>query len=149
MRGRYGGPQVNLSVIEIKKMEKGPITAKDIKSQNSRLGKAVIYGIYFDFGKAEIKPESGPTLREIAKFLKENPEIKLYVVGHTDNVGSLKYSMELSLERAKAVIEALVKDYAIEREKLRAFGVGFLAPVASNETEEGKAKNRRIELLKQ
>jgi len=81
--------------------------------------------------------------------LKENPEIKLYVVGHTDNVGSLKYSMELSLERAKAVIEALVKDYAIEREKLRAFGVGFLAPVASNETEEGKAKNRRIELLKQ
>jgi len=149
VRGRYGGPQVNLSVIEIKKMEKGPITAKDIKSQNSRLGKAVIYGIYFDFGKAEIKPESRPTLREIAKFLKENPEIKLYVVGHTDNVGSLKYSMELSLERAKAVIEALVKDYAIEREKLRAFGVGFLAPVASNETEEGKAKNRRIELLKQ
>ena len=134
-------------------MEKGLITARistqEIKSQISKLGKAVIYGIYFDFGRAEIKPESKPTLREIARFLRENPEIKLYVVGHTDNVGSLEYNMELSLKRAKAVIEALVKDYAIERERLRAFGVGFLAPVASNETEEGKAKNRRVELVKQ
>lgn len=69
-------------------------------------------------------------------------------MSHTDNVGSLEYNMELSLKRAKAVVNALVKDYAIRKERLQAFGVGFLAPVASNETEEGRAKNRRVELIK-
>lgn len=130
-------------------MEKGLIKAEDIYRTIKNEGKVAIYGIYFDFDKADIKPESKPTIEEIAKFLKEHPEIKLYIVGHTDNVGKLEYNMELSKRRAEAVVKELVEKYGIKSDRLKAFGVGPLAPVAPNSTEEGRAKNRRVELVEQ
>lgn len=145
----FDGPKVFLGIVEMKEMEKGLIKAEDIYQGIMREGRVAIYSIYFDFDKADIKPESRPTLDEIAKFLKSNPKIKLYIVGHTDNVGKLEYNMDLSKRRAEAVVKELVEKYGIEKERLKAFGVGPLAPVASNRTEEGRAKNRRVELVEQ
>jgi outer membrane protein OmpA-like peptidoglycan-associated protein len=111
-------------------------------------GHVAIYGIYFDFNKADIKPESEPTLKEIVNLLQQDTKLKLYVVGHTDNVGGLDYNMKLSQQRAEAVVKELISKYKITPDRLKANGVGPLAPVTSNDTEEGKAKNRRVELVK-
>ncbi len=148
---KYGCPKVQLDVIEVKPMETGLVTvnadalAKDI----ARTGHVAIYGIYFDTGKADLKPESEPVLKEIAKLLQQNPKLKLYVVGHTDNVGDLTYNMKLSQARADAVVEELVSKYGVDAKRLKAHGVGPLSPVVSNNTEEGRAKNRRVELVEQ
>lgn len=145
----YDGPKVFLGIVEKKEMETGLIKAENIKEEIKKKGHIAIYGIYFDFDKAEIKPESEPALKEIAKFLKENPEIKVYIVGHTDNMGKLDYNMELSRRRAESVVKELIGKYGISKERLKPFGVGPLSPVASNETEEGRAKNRRVEIVKE
>ena len=117
--------------------------AQSIKSK----GKVEVYGIYFDTGKAEIKPESEQALAQIAKLLQDLPDLKLYVVGHTDHVGGIDANLKLSKERAEAVVRALVQKYGADASRLQAFGVGLLAPVESNQTEEGRAKNRRVELV--
>jgi outer membrane protein OmpA-like peptidoglycan-associated protein len=88
-----------------------------------------------------------PALDEIAKLLKKEPELKLHVVGHTDNEGGLAFNMNLSKRRAEAVVNALVKNYGITAKRLTANGVAYLAPVAVNTTEEGRARNRRVELV--
>ena len=112
-------------------------------------GHVSVYGIFFDSGKAEIKPESDSAIVQIAMLLKNNATLKLYVVGHTDNVGSIDANMKLSKDRADAVVNTLVTKYGIPETRLKSYGVASLAPVASNDTEEGKAKNRRVELVKQ
>jgi outer membrane protein OmpA-like peptidoglycan-associated protein len=112
-------------------------------------GHVSIYGIYFDTGKAEIKPESDAAIAEIAKLLKNNNALKLYVVGHTDNAGSFDANMKLSKDRAVAVTNSLVSKHGIASSRLKAYGVSSLNPIASNKTEEGKAKNRRVELVEQ
>lgn len=96
-----------------------------------------------------IKPESETTLAEVAKLLETDKGLKVNVVGHTDNIGGTDYNMKLSLERANAVVQALVGKHGISAMRLKAYGVGPLTPVASNDTEEGRAKNRRVELVKQ
>ena len=111
-------------------------------------GHVALYGIYFDFNKSEIKPESESTLKEISKLLSKNPKLNLYVVGHTDNVGDFSYNMKLSQSRAEAVVNMLASKFSINKNRLTAAGVGPLAPVTTNDTEEGKAKNRRVELIK-
>jgi OOP family OmpA-OmpF porin len=111
-------------------------------------GSVALYGIYFDFDKSDVKPESDPTLKEIAKLLSENPKLNLFVVGHTDNVGNFDYNMKLSESRAKAVVKELVSKYNIDKKRLTPAGVGPLCPVTTNDTEEGKATNRRVELIK-
>jgi outer membrane protein OmpA-like peptidoglycan-associated protein len=103
----------------------------------------------FDSGKAEIKPESDVALEQISKLLLSNAALKVYVVGHTDNVGTIEANMKLSKERADAVVNALVTKYGIQAARLKSYGVASLVPVASNDNEEGKAKNRRVELVKQ
>ena len=108
-----------------------------------------MYGIYFDTGKAEVKPESNDTLTQIAKMLQLQPELKLLVVGHTDNVGTLAANMDLSKRRADAVVKALTTSFGVSPSRLNAQGAGPLAPVASNRTEDGRAKNRRVELVEQ
>ncbi len=140
-----------LRVIETKPMESGLVTvdAMALAGDITRTGHVAVYGIYFDTGKADIKPESEPTLKEIAKLLQQNPTLKLHVVGHTDNVGNLAANMDLSRRRANAVLQALTTQYGVVTGRLRADGVGPLAPVASNKTEEGRAKNRRVELVEQ
>jgi outer membrane protein OmpA-like peptidoglycan-associated protein len=119
--------------------------ASDLKST----GHTAVYGIYFDTGSSLIKPGSDAALGEIARLLKGDLTLKLHVVGHTDNVGTMDANLKLSQARAEAVVQALVAKHAIAATRLRAAGVGPLAPVASNDAEEGRAKNRRVELVKQ
>ena len=97
--------------------------------------------------KADVKPESDPALKEIAKLLQQDNGLKLYVVGHTDNVGKFSYNIKLSQARADAVVKKLVTDYGMSADRLKPHGVGPLAPVSSNKTEEGQALNRRVELV--
>jgi len=140
-----------LGVIESKPMESGLVTvnAATLAADIGRTGHASVYGIYFDTGKADVKPESDGTLKEIAKLLQQNPQLKLYVVGHTDNQGTLDMNMDLSKRRADAVLTVLTAKYGVATAKLRALGDGPSAPVASNDEEPGRAKNRRVELVKQ
>lgn len=140
-----------LAVIEAKPMESGLVTvnAATLAADISRTGHASVYGIYFDTGKADVKPESDGTLKEIAKLLQQNPQLKLYVVGHTDNQGTFDTNMDLSKRRADAVLGVLTTKYGVAAARLRALGDGPSAPVASNDAEEGRAKNRRVELVKQ
>jgi len=112
-------------------------------------GHVSVYGIYFDTGKSTIKPESDAAIAEIAKLLKSDGALKIYVVGHTDNVGSFDSNMKLSKDRAEAVAKDLVSKHGIAAGRLKAYGVSSLSPVASNSTEDGKAKNRRVELVAQ
>lgn len=122
-------------------------TSGEIKKMISEEGKVVFYGIYFDTDKAILQPESAPVLKEIAAFLKSNPGINIFVVGHTDNTGDYKRNLALSKERAMAVLTELSSKYQVEKQQLIAEGVGSLAPVATNTTNEGKARNRRVEIV--
>jgi outer membrane protein OmpA-like peptidoglycan-associated protein len=124
---------------------KAEVMGKDINAT----GHVPVYGIYFDTGKADIKPESDAAISEIAKLLKNDGQLKLYVVGHTDSDGSFDFNLKLSKDRAAAVAKALTDKYGIAAERLKAHGVASLAPVATNDNEEGKQKNRRVELVKQ
>jgi OmpA-OmpF porin, OOP family len=112
-------------------------------------GHVEVPGIYFDTGKSELKSESDAAVAEIAKLMKNDPALKVYVVGHTDNVSSLDLNMKLSQARAEAVVQALVSKHGIAASRLLGRGAGPLAPVATNDTEDGRAKNRRVELVKQ
>jgi outer membrane protein OmpA-like peptidoglycan-associated protein len=112
-------------------------------------GHAAVYGIFFDTGKAEVKPESKASLEEIARLLTQQPGLRLCVVGHTDMTGPLDANLKLSQSRADAVVKALVAQHGIAASRLKGHGVGPLAPVATNDTEEGRAKNRRVELVKE
>jgi len=110
------------------------------------IGKAFTRPIQFDFDKYDIKPESYPILDEIADVMLSDPKLKLEIQGHTDNVGGVDYNMTLSENRARAVYDALISR-GIEPSRLRYRGFGFSRPLASNDTEEGRAKNRRTEFV--
>ncbi len=144
------GESYELEIVEKKVMVQEVIAdAKSLAHDINSTGHASVYGIHFDFNKADVKPESEPTLKEIAKLLKQNPELKLYVVGHTDSVGKIAYNMKLSRERAETVVKVLAEKYGAAQNRLKPYGVGPLAPVSSNETDEGRALNRRVELVKE
>jgi len=144
------GECYELTITEKQEMAQEVIVeAKNLAQDIKLTGHASVYGIYFDFDKAEVKPESEPTLKEIAKLLRQDPQLNLYVVGHTDYVGEFNYNIKLSQERADAIVEILVSKYAISPNRLKAYGVGPLAPVESNKTEEGRSLNRRVELVEQ
>ncbi len=140
-----------LGIVESKPMEEGlvKVDADALAGEIDRTGHASIYGIYFDTDKANMKPESEQALGEIARLLKDRSKLKLFVVGHTDSVGSLDYNKTLSIRRARAVVEVLTGKYGISKNRLRGEGVGPLAPVLANTSDGGRAKNRRVELVKQ
>ena len=140
-----------LDVVETVGMENKMVTvdAAAMAKEVAATGHVALYGIYFDTNKTDLKPESVPALDEIAKFLKQDPKVVVYVVGHTDNVGGFDSNMGLSQRRAEAVVHELMTKYGIPATRLKAVGSGPIAPVAPNETEEGRAKNRRVELVKQ
>ncbi|MGH9195125.1 MAG: OmpA family protein [Acidimicrobiia bacterium] len=142
---------VLVEIVEPRVMEQRMVVvaAKQIGNQLAVEGKAVFYGILFDFDKAEIKPDSEPQLAEMAKFLQADPSIRVFVLGHTDNKGTLDYNLDLSNRRAAAVVQALTNKYAIAAERMVPRGLGPMAPMATNRTEEGRAKNRRVELVEQ
>jgi OOP family OmpA-OmpF porin len=112
-------------------------------------GHIVVNGILFDTAKADVKPESDPALQEVAKLLKGNPALKVYVVGHTDNVGALAANIDLSRRRAAAVVLSLTTKYGASAAQLQSYGDGPYAPVATNDSDDGRALNRRVELVKQ
>jgi outer membrane protein OmpA-like peptidoglycan-associated protein len=124
-------------------------TAAAMQGGLAASGHTVVNGILFDTGKADLKPESDPALQEVAKLLKGDPRLKVYVVGHTDNVGVLASNVDLSKRRAAAVALALTTKFAVPAAQLQSYGDGPYAPVASNDSEDGRALNRRVELVKQ
>lgn len=139
-----------LAIVEKKIMEQEVVAnAEAMGNDINATGHVSVYGIYFDTGLSVIKPESDAAIAEIAKLLGINGALKLDVVGHTDNVGSLDSNMKLSRDRAAAVAKALTDKHKIAATRLRAHGVASLSPVTSNDTEEGRARNRRVELVKQ
>lgn len=129
-----------------KKMVDG--TSGDMARQIAATGSVNLYGIYFDTDKADIKPQSKPSLDEVGKLMANEPALQLKVIGHTDNLGTAEHNLDLSKRRAQAVTGALVHDYHIAAERLTPIGAGGSQPVAPNDTEENRAKNRRVELVK-
>ncbi len=111
-------------------------------------GRVATQGIYFDTGSDRLRPESTPTLKEIGTMLKEHPELKLAIEGHTDNTGDAQANQALSEKRAAAVGQFLVDSYQIDGARLQAKGLGPSKPTASNDTPEGRQQNRRVELVK-
>jgi outer membrane protein OmpA-like peptidoglycan-associated protein len=141
-----------VQVLETKAMEGDKIAlvkADDMRNAFAKGASVSIYGIHFDFDKATLRPDSKPSLDEIAKALGAQPDLKLKVVGHTDNRGSAGYNQDLSQRRAAAVAAALVQNYGIAAARLAPEGAGMSRPIAPNDNENGRAKNRRVELVAQ
>jgi OOP family OmpA-OmpF porin len=138
-----------LNVVDIAPLEEGLVTisAAEMAKDLGASGHVAIYGVYFDFDKADLKPESAPALQEMAKMLQQNRTLAVAIVGHTDNVGTLEHNLMLSERRAVAVVTALTSEHKIDPKRLTAKGIGPFAPVASNKTDGGRAKNRRVELV--
>jgi len=142
--------EYTLTIVEKETMKQEVVAnAEAMGSDINATGHVSVYGIYFDTGKSEIKPESNAAISEIAKLLGNDGSLKVYVVGHTDNVGAIDSNMKLSKDRANAVVNALSGKHGIAAVRLKPYGVASLSPVASNDTEDGRAKNRRVELVKQ
>ena len=143
------GRNYQVVIVEKGAMEQQVTANADVwKSDIRATGHAAVYGIYFDTDKAVVKPESEAALKEIAKLLKQDSKLNIMVVGHTDMKGEIAHNMTLSQARAKAVADALTTRHGIAASRLASYGSGPLAPVASNDDEAGRAKNRRVELVK-
>ena len=139
-----------LTIIEKQAMaQEVTASAELFQSGLNASGHVEIPGIFFDSGKSVLKPESEAAVAEIARLLQADPGLKVYVVGHTDNVGGVDGNLKLSQDRAGAILQALVGGHGIAPARLGAYGCGQFAPVAANDTEEGRAKNRRVELVEQ
>lgn len=140
-----------VDIVEAKARETRMVTveAGEMAKSIASTGRIALYGIYFDFNKSDVKPESDATLTEIAQLLKTTAAMKLLVVGHTDSVGGFAFNMDLSQRRAAAVVSALVARFGIGKDRLTPVGVSFASPVASNQNEEGRSRNRRVELVEQ
>lgn len=141
---------VGLDVIVSKPVANQMVTVKaaDMADALASKGFVDLYGVYFDTDQTTVKPESDATLNEVATLLKIDRSLKLEVSGHTNNSGSAAHNLTLSQGRAQAVVQALLSKYGIDASRLTAKGYGDTRLVASNSTEEGKAKNRRVELRK-
>ncbi|MBM3311610.1 MAG: OmpA family protein [Candidatus Aminicenantes bacterium] len=139
------GWQYDLVILEVAAMAQ-EVTANEMLEALNKDGYLALY-INFETGKSEVKPESGPTVDEIVALMKANPGLKLSIEGHTDSVGDPASNKTLSEARAKAVLAAVVKG-GVDASRLGAVGWGQEKPVADNRTEEGRAKNRRVEIVK-
>jgi OmpA-OmpF porin, OOP family len=139
-----------LVVVTPEKMEENMtmVNAGEMSKSLTESGKIALYGINFDTDKDIVRPDSQATLEEIAKLLKSNTRLNVRIVGHSDNQGKPEYNLDLSRRRAQSVVRELTSKYAIAANRLDAFGCGLYAPIDSNETEAGRAKNRRVELVK-
>jgi OOP family OmpA-OmpF porin len=149
-----GGPDkdralIQLDVVELKPMEERMVVAaaSDMQRGLAAEGRVAVYGILFDFDSDMMRPDSKAQLDEIGKLLSDSPDLAVLIVGHTDSQGAYEYNVDLSRRRAASVVAALAADYGIDQARLTPVGVGMAAPVASNRSEEGKARNRRVELV--
>ena len=136
-------------IVEKQAMEQQVVAdAAALLADLNRVGHTVLHGVLFDTDEAVVKLESEPALTEIAKLLRDNPSMTVFIVGHTDMSGDLEHNLDLSNRRAAAVVEALASKHGISRDRLTPRGVGPLVPVASNDSEDGRTLNRRVELVK-
>ncbi len=123
------------------------VTASDMSKALAASGRVALYGVYFDTDKDILRADSAQTLQEIGKLLTSEPRLRIHIVGHTDNQGTSAHNLDLSRRRAANVVKELASKYSIAGDRLDSFGAGWYAPVASNASEEGRAKNRRVELV--
>ena len=145
----WGGGYM-LTIVEKQAMVQQVVASADVfRSGLQSTGHVEVPGIFFDTAKADLKPESSAAVAEVAKLLKTDPALKVYVVGHTDNVAALDLNLRLSQARADSVVQALIRQHGIAATRLSGRGVGPLSPVASNDNDDGRARNRRVELVKQ
>lgn len=140
-------PGIQVEIIEESKMKDGLISASLFEEEMDKNGKIALYGILFETGKATLKDASKHELSLIVDYLNKYPAVNIYVVGHTDDTGSLNLNMELSEQRANAVVDYLVAN-GLSKSRLIADGVGPFAPVTTNESEKGRKLNRRVEIVK-
>ncbi|WP_426341954.1 OmpA family protein [Pseudoduganella sp. S-14] len=138
-----------MQIVEPTVMEGGKVTVdtRAIQEGLQRDGKVALYGVTFDTNKAVIREQSSEQLEQMAKALQAQPKMKVFIVGHTDDQGEFDANITLSQKRAQAVADALAAKYGIAANRMTPRGVANLAPVASNASDEGRAKNRRVELV--
>ena len=149
VEGFNGGRDYSLKIVESQTMRQEVVAdASAMRNDLADTGRTIVQGLYFDTASATIKPESERALTEMVKLLNGSPALKVYVVGHTDSVGSLDSNLKLSSDRAASVVKAIAAR-GVAAQRLKSAGVGPYSPVASNDTDGGKAKNRRVELVKQ
>jgi outer membrane protein OmpA-like peptidoglycan-associated protein len=142
------GEQITLLIVERQAMQQDVAAdANALQNGLAQSGHVEVPGIFFDTNKSDVKPESQPALQEVAKLLKANPSMRLWVVGHTDSVGSPESNVTLSNARAAAIVNVLAQQMGIDPQRLAPYGAGPYAPVATNKTDEGRARNRRVELV--
>jgi len=135
-----------IEIVEVEQMQQDIVI--NLEEAIDRDGKAALYGILFDTDKSTIKPESEKALQQVIDYLNNHPKVNIIIVGHTDMVGAYDHNLKLSKERAEAVKEYLVKTGKIDTSRLDSEGVGPLCPVSTNEKDEGKTLNRRVEIVK-
>ncbi|MGM0417703.1 MAG: OmpA family protein [Thermodesulfobacteriota bacterium] len=136
-----------LVTVKAEPMDMNNVTLNILNDGIAANGRVAIYDIYFDTGKYSLKPDSSKAIKTIASYLKKNTENNYFIVGHTDNTGSFETNIKLSVNRAEAVKKELVSKYGVKESRLKGFGAGPVSPVTSNKTEEGRARNRRVELV--
>jgi outer membrane protein OmpA-like peptidoglycan-associated protein len=127
----------------------GSLDASAMARSIQETGKVTVYGINFDFNQSTIKAESEPVLKEVATMLQQQGDLHLRIEGHTDNVGKAPYNLELSKKRAESVKTYLTTKYQVDPARLATEGFGDTKPIAKNDTDQGRAQNRRVELVKQ
>ncbi|MCL4065448.1 DUF4892 domain-containing protein [Pseudomonas sp. GX19020] len=141
-------PYIYLAITEIAPMDEKMVVveASEIQETMARDGRIAIYGILFDFDQASILPESKDQIDQLAAMLAAEPALSVLIVGHTDGQGAFDYNLSLSQRRAQSVVDALVA-LGIAKDRLTPAGAGMVAPVATNRSDEGRAKNRRVEIV--
>ncbi len=141
---------IGLDVVEVKEMETDlvEVDEKNLQQKLESEGKVALYGIQFEVDKATLLDQSRNSIKVLADVLTKNSTIKVYIVGHTDDSGAPEHNISLSNKRAQAVVQELGKKYKIDTKRLTAFGAGPYAPVGNNANEEGRALNRRVEIIK-
>ncbi|WP_196259638.1 OmpA family protein [Pelagibacterium limicola] len=139
-----------VTIVESEPMQTDRITfveASAIEEAFARDGRIAVYGITFDFDSADLRAESKPQIDELGQLLVDNPNLNVVIVGHTDSMGSFEYNLSLSQRRAQAVVDALASGYSISATRMTPAGAGMVSPVATNRTEDGRAQNRRVEIV--
>ena len=152
VQGGANRPPVTLiDVVETRPMEADRIVFVDAAAMERSIattGRVALYGIRFDTDRADPRPESRATIEEIAKYLRANPSVNVIVTGHTDNQGGFDHNVDLSRRRAAAVVQALTRDFGIAAGRLTPFGAGMASPIAANDNDQGRAQNRRVEIVR-
>lgn len=143
-------PVAHIEILEVEEFEPSlqSVDADEVTSRLESQGHIALYGIQFDFDSATLQPASASTIGELANSLRANADMSVYVVGHTDSEGDYSYNQELSQRRAATVARNLVDEYGIEADRLVPVGVGPVAPKANTESEDGRAINRRVEIVR-